>query len=129
MGLLLARLSGMSWSIFTSTVILRLRKTRRPLRRLRSRRLPQPLILLSQPEVTGRFLVLRLLHSLELLLHLPRLVLARTGLLNQHPPPTTGVPLMPSQLSNGKFLVHKNGNSAFWLCPRVNLVSTHEGKI
>merc|ERR1712169_103251 len=53
----------MSWSIFTSTVILRLRKTRRPLRRLRPRRLP--------------------------------------------PPPTTGVPLMPSQLSNGKFLVHK----------------------
>ena len=83
------------------------------MRRLRSRRLPQPLILLSQPEVTGRFLVLRLLHSLELLLHLPllvldgRLELARTGLLNQHPPPTTGVPLMPSQLSNGKFLVHK----------------------
>ena len=105
------------------------------MRRLRSRRLPQLLILLSHLEVIGRFLVLKLPHSLELLLHLPlpvldgRLELARTGLLNRHPPPTTGEPLMPSQLSNGKFLVRKNGNSAFWLWPRVNLVSTHEGKI
>lgn len=82
--------------------------------------------------------MLRLLHSLELPLHLPllvldgRLELARIGLLNQHRLPTTGELLMPSQLSNGKFLTRpkkKIGNSTFWLWPRVNLVSTHEGKI
>ena len=67
--------------------------------------------------------MLRLLHSLELPLHLPllvldgRLELVRIGLLNQHRLPTTGELLMPSQLSNGKFLTR----------PKKKLVILHSG--
>jgi hypothetical protein len=110
------------------------------LRRLSPRRPPKLLILVSHLEpVTGRFLDHKQPPSLELPPHLllpvldGRLVLEMTGLLNRHPPPpTTGELLMPSQLTNGKFrssVSKKIGNSAFGLWPRVNLVSTHEGKI
>lgn len=122
------RLSGIPWLICTSTVTQKLRRTRRPLRRPRLQVLMRyvihsrsfskdqsltqfhrsvPLLLTkdSQVLVTGRSLVLLLVHSLLLATLLPlvelhgMLLSHLTGLLHQLPLDKSGLLPVPS---NGK---------------------------